>query len=220
MRHATVKTPRATAADAAKPATPTTPELSAKTRKLIDAVRAPFSSFVTQYAELMSTRADLAPSFMRAFGAFAQESGQTFVDFCRLLDPSIGPTRADYRVHRSYLAADYLRRLAAQQSRPRVAPSTPATAPATPLDGMARLLAAMLPLISADQVSRLWETVSAELHWTERQITSLQHRVENADALVNVRPPRGAGGTVPQLRIAPVRHTADQEQGEALKVPA
>lgn len=188
-------------------------ELSVKVRKLVDSIRSPFRSFTLSYAELTATRADLAPAFMKAFGAFQTETGHGFTDFVRFLDPSVGPTRADYRAHKAYQAADYLRRLVAQQARPKAATISGArstTSPATPLDGMARLIASLLPLIGADQVPRLWEAVTAELHWTERQSNALQHRVEQSTPLVAVKPPRGA--TVPQLRIATVQVHADDTE--------
>lgn len=210
-------TPRSTTQDAATPRTETAQiELSAKVRRLVDGIRGPFKSFVADFATLTATRSELAPTFMKACGAFQAETGQTFVDFVRVLDSTVGPARADYRTHRAYQSADYLRRLVAQSSRPKVAnEGQRAAAPATPLDGMARLLASMLPLLGADQITRLWETVGSGLHWSERQIAGLQHRVESAEALVNVRPPRGAGGTIPQLRIAVKRNVgedADEEQ--------
>ncbi len=184
-------------------------ELSAKVRRLVDTLRPSFRAFVVSFADLTASRAELAPTFMKTFGTFQSETGQTFVDFVRLLDPSVGPSRADYRQHRAYQAADYLRRLQAQQARPKT-PSRSTAAPATPLDGMARLIASLLPLIGADQVPRLWEAVERELHWTDRQATALQHRVEQATPLVAVRPPRGVA--TPQLRIAPgPAHETDVE---------
>lgn len=190
-------------------------DLSAKVRRAIDSIRPPFRAFVAQFSDLTQSRADLAPSFMKAFGHFQFETGQSFVDFVRVLDPTIGPSRADYRQHKAYQAADNLRRLAAAQSRPKSATSTgnSSVTPSTPLDGMARLIASILPLISADQVPTLWDAVLREMHWTARQVASLQNRASHTDALIAVRPPKGAGGVIPQLRIAPVaRHDADEEQ--------
>lgn len=187
--------------------------LSPRVTRLIDGIRPAFKSFVVATSEWLQTRAELAPSFMKAFTAYKEETGLTFVDFVRNLDPSIGVTRDEYRAAKSYQAADYLARLWRQQTRERVAPSTsPREKPATPLDGMVRLIASVLPLISASEVEKLWAVVSSELHWSERQVSTLQNRVKEADPLINVRPPRGSGGNVPQLRIAMPRSREDVDE--------
>jgi hypothetical protein len=84
---------------------------------------------------------------------------------------------------------------------------------ATPLDGMARVLSSVLPLIQSDQVAKLWAAIGAELHWTPRQITTLQKRVEASAGLVRVSPLKGT--PVPQLRIASVRHSHSESTESA-----
>lgn len=179
-------------------------EMTAKTRKAVDALRAPFRAFSSDYANISATRGELAPSFMKAFNAFKIDTDLTFVDFVRVFDSTVGPTRDEYRAHKSYQAADYLRRLVQQSQAPKATGSTVLRASA--LDGLARVLKSVLPLISADQVPRLWETIEKELHWTERQLQALQNRVDAADPVMNVRPQRGQGGVIPQLRIVTPRH--------------
>lgn len=209
-RHVTTST-RAVARDVAVRASQTQPdagadepEMTAKTRKLVDAVRAPFRAFSSALADVTATRAELAPAFMRAFEAFKHDTSKGLADFVRELDPSVPVDRDGYRAHRSYQAADYLRRLVANANRPAGGNRAQRPTAATPMDGMARLIRSVLPLIGADQITRLWETIGRELHWSERQVLALADRVDKADPLIDVRPPRGT--TVPQLKV--VQHRA------------
>ena len=211
-RQATTRAARAVSHDLAtrEPAdVETAPvELSAKVKRAIETLRAPFKAFTADLAALTVSRAQLAPAFMKAFETFKTETELGLADFTRQFDPTVPADRDGYRQHKAYQAADYLRRIVAQSARPQRADRPQA---ATPLDGMARLIASMLPLLSADQVPRLWESVERELHWSDRQVSALQHRVDAAEALVNVRPPRGQAGQVPQLRIAASRSTSEDD---------
>lgn len=177
---------------------------TARTARLVEGIRAPFLTFVSDFAALTTSRADIAPKFYKAFLAWQGDTHQTFVQFVRDLDPSIGSARADYRKHKTFQAADYLRRLAIRAAKPAVKKGEAAPAPASALDGMARLLASVLPMIHRDQLPKLWEAVSTELHWSPRKMTHLQHLVAQVDPLASVRPQRGT--TPPQLLVAPARH--------------
>lgn len=183
-------------------------EMSAKLTKIIAGIREPFRLYVSDFAALSVSRAKLAPTFMKAFGAFQAETGANFVSFVRTLDPTVGHTREEYRASKSFLAADYLRRLVSTATRSPGNAAAPGSTRATPLDGMARLLASLLPLISADQVTQLWDTVGTELHWSERQVTRLRNMVTSAASLVTVQAPSGPGGKIPTLRIAPTAKAA------------
>lgn len=205
--------PNAPAADTAADTEPV--KLSAKVVRLVEGVRAPFKAFISTLSAFTLSRAELAPLFGKAFTTFREETELTLADFTRLLDATVPQDRKGYRDHKAYQTADNLMRLYRQQNRAKVAPGD-VVKRATPMDGMARLIASVLPLIGADQVTKLWETIERELHWTDRQRAALENRVKEANPLLNVRPPRGAGGAIPQLRIATSRRTeADTEQEEA-----
>lgn len=146
------------------PATPVPDNMSAKTKHLVDAVRQPFMAFATDFAAITLTRADLSPKFMKAFGAYASDTGGTFIAFVRLIDPTVPADRKAYRAHTSYAAADYLRRLAAATATPRK-PIPASKRPATPLVALARMVATVLPLV--DPNGKIWDAFVAEMHWTQ-----------------------------------------------------
>lgn len=151
--------------------TPDQTTLTAKTRALIDNVRTSFVTFVDDFSALVSSsRQDLAPRIMRAYGAYREETGGTFVDFVRQLDSTVPADRAKYRAHRSYQAADYLRRLVA--AAPRTATRSRGPKPATPLVALARLMATVLPAV--DPTGAVWAAFVKEMHWSADQAKRLQ----------------------------------------------
>lgn len=171
----------------AKPAeTETAPVLSKKTVALVEGVRSQFVTYASTVGAMLSNRDELAPKFMRAFGAWQADTAGTFVQFVRFLEPALPEDSKAYKAHPVYTAADYLRRKVAQSERAKQAKASgrseqAATAPATPLDAIARILSALLPNIT-DKV-RLWSMLGAELHWTERQISRVQHMATKMPAL-------------------------------------
>lgn len=201
-RRSTLRTGSVAADATARPTTTKTlGDVSSKVLKAVDAIKKPFTQFVKDFASLATSREELAPKFMKAANAWMEETSGTFVDFVRYLVPDVGATRNEYRAHRAYQAADYLRRLVAQQARARREPTTEGTvAPATPMNAMASLVASIMPLIPEDQKHRLWESFYVNLHWSQRQVERLQGLIGDADPLVNIRTPRGQ--TMPNLRLA------------------
>lgn len=194
------KTPQTTQAAP----TATAQILSARVRSAVDKVRGNFTAFVRDFAALQVNRSELAPNFMRAFGLYQAETGGTFVDFVRLLDNTVGTTRAEYRQHRAYQAADYLRRLVATSNRATALTAEEratraATAPVSPIEGMARLIRSFLPLVPEDQKQKLWDSLHVCLHWSDRQVSRVQEMIEDVPALLTVRQPRGSN--MPALRL-------------------
>lgn len=194
-------------------------ELTARVKKQVDAVKKPFLQFSKNFAALAESREELAPKFMKAFGSWQAVTGGTFVDFVRYLVPEVGATRQEYRSHRAYQAAEYLRRLVAtQQQRQRnVGQDTEArgAAAVTPIDAVARLIKAMMPLVMEDQHQRFWEAMYTQLHWTDRQVHRVQNLVAEVNPLVVARAPRGQ--ELPHLRIMlpVVQEQAEQEESGA-----
>jgi hypothetical protein len=161
--------PRSRARDA-EPEGPKEP--TQKTLRMIDDIRRPFLSFVDDFGAITQSRAELAPRFMRAFGAWSHDTAGSFVAFVRLLVPEVPTARDAYRAHPAYQAADYLRRKAADDAvgeRPQVPPED---RPATPGRALAKVLAAILPMLSDPEA--LWAAFIQELHWTPEQIARLQ----------------------------------------------
>lgn len=194
-------------------------QLSGKVRKQVDAIRKPFLAFTKNFAALAQSREELAPKFMKTFGAWQAITGGTFVDFVRYLVPDLGATRQEYRTHRAYQAADYLRRLISTQQQRDRRPANPeerAQGAVTPIDAVARLIKALMPLVQQDQQQRLWDAMYTQLHWTDRQVHRVQNLVQEVNPLVVARPQRGQ--ELPMLRIMiPV---AEPEQPEGLARPA
>lgn len=173
--------------------------LSAKTRKLVEAVRPAFTQFAADFEALTVKRSELAPKLMKAYGAVQSETGISFVGFVRLMDPTVPVSREAYRAHKTYAAADYLRRLAAGRpsaaAGPRITPEAE-----TPLDVLSRLVAAILPNLDAPIFWTSFAQVCAP-HWSERQMTTLRSRVESLTAVgikpIPIRPPK-------PVKVAPV----------------
>lgn len=169
-RKATVQTVRSTASET--PATVTAPvQLSVKLTSVIDNLRRPFRAFVSEFKSLSLSRAELAPAFMEAFGHYEKETDGTFIQFCRLVDPSIPADREAYRNDPSYQAATYLRRLV-QQAEMQSPKKKRGPKPATPLLALARFVATVLPVV--DPTGAIWAAFVAEMHWSERQAARVQ----------------------------------------------
>ena len=165
-----------------------TPDLSTRVKKAIKEIATPFRSFVKDFAAISVRREELAPKFMKAANLWMAETKGTFVDFVRHLDPEVGNTRNEYRSHRSYQAADYLRRLVANASRREATGERgAATAPSSPTDVAARLLASLMEIIPEDRQIQIWNAMSEQLHWTPRQVQRMQTQVKHVDPLVHIR---------------------------------
>lgn len=191
-RHLSTKLPKQTAADMARgpfkglgaPQSPAdgilapTP-LSKTTARALDDLRAPFTAFCGQFAQLSTSRGQLAPRFMRTFHVWAKETGGTFVDFIREMDGTVPADREGYRAHPSYQAGDYLRRLEANTTRGVGSGGVASTdRPVTPLNVIAMLLATMSPVV--DDMAAFYSVFQARLHWTDRMVDRVKALVEEA----------------------------------------
>lgn len=176
-------------------ATPTVAQhLSAKLQKMVDAIRKPFNSYLKEFTIMQASREELAPKFMQTARAWQAEQNKDFVAFVRYLVPEIGTGR-EYRSHRAYQAADYLRRLdnqvraRAEGGGRRVAGrrGLGRAGAATAADALARVLKSFLPIIPEAQQRHLWEAMQAQLGWTERQVSRLDTQVETVEPIVDIR---------------------------------
>lgn len=169
--------------------------LPAKLTKAIDSLRVTFRDFTDDFAALNLNREVLAPKFMKVFGQWQATTGGTFVDFVRILVPSVPADREGYRAHPAYASADYLRRITQQESRETETPvaraNRIASAPVNPRVALARMLASILPLLSPETLPVLWQSAADTLHWSEATIKEMQTLVESAPPLVTLRTPRG-----------------------------
>lgn len=192
------------------PATPAAVVISAATKRLVDDIREPFRGFVDTMGGLLTTRAKLAPKFMKAANAWRKEmgAGTTFIAFVRELDPSVPKLQKEYTKNAVFNAAVYLKRLVDAQSRGEGAGASAERTgppPLPPMTGLARLLAAITPLVPADNLTKLWAVIAEEMHWSEAQKERLKTLSEEAEPLIAMRTPRGA--PKPVLHIIQPRHS-------------
>lgn len=192
---------------------PETDTLTPALQRQITALRRPFSAFVERFHGLTQSRAQLAPQFMRVYGAYQAAGGGTFVTFIRTLDPSLPMETAAYKATTAYQAADYLRRLVARRStgEGNRAPAAPATR--SNLTALARTLATILPLVRDAAI--VWRAVEQEFGFTARQVTRLQQVVSATQPLLTlpgVHPstPRIVHMEVPVNPVAATQPSAQQ----------
>lgn len=159
--------------------------LSARLRALITRIRRPFMAFSEGYQALTQSRSQLAPEFMRAYGTYMNEVGGSFVSFVRLLDPEVPEDREGYRNHRSYQAAEYLRRLVnqseavAERRRRREAGEAPAPTPQTV--ALATLIATVLTL-APEAEDQVWHALNT-LGLRPRQLDRLRGMLEETEPI-------------------------------------
>lgn len=167
-------------------------ELSGSLKREIDRIKPELMAFTRKFGGLQESRAELAPRFMQLYNKLAGDNaGFTFVEYARLFDSSI-PTNSSltdgYRGHRTYQAADYLRRLTRQRPRGRANVRDGAT------DALARMIATLLQI--APSPDPIWTAVQAEFKFGERAMTGLKRRVESTKPLITLRAQRIQVGNV------------------------
>lgn len=155
--------------------------LPAVVQKQIDAVTKPFFAFAKAYGDLAVTRAKLAPQFMKACAGWQAETSGTFVEFVRLLDPTVPADREARKAHKVYNAAEYLRRLITRRDV-----GGAATKPVrSRLSDLARLIKTLIPIVRDEQA--LWQGISVELGLAPRQITRLRKEVAAVEPILDLR---------------------------------
>lgn len=181
---------RAAAAKPAPTPAPVAPAaestLTAKTLHMVEDVRQPFAELSTLQGGLAVKSKTLAPRFMRAYNAWAAETGGTFVGFVVLLDPAVPADRAGYRGNASYQAAEYLRRLVAAKAKPEATTGADAASkPASMVEALAAVLATVAPSVD---MQALWTAFETKLHWSTAAVKRLQQRVgESPPSLLSAK---------------------------------
>lgn len=169
-------------------------ELSAKVQKAVDEIKSQFTGFVRSFEALEAKRGDLAPKFMKAANMWQAETGGTFIDFVRFLVPEVGETVKEYKAHRAYQAADYLRRKAAgprnlggDVTQGAGGNAGPGTTQETPMVVLERLLASLLPSIPEKAQEQIYAALKESSNWTDNRIETLRTRVDEVDPLVEIK---------------------------------
>lgn len=148
-------------------------------RKQIDTLRKPFMSYAKDFTLVQESREELAPRFMKIFGAYMQATGESFVAFVRTIDPTVPQDRDGYRAHRSYQAAEYLRRLRNQGSQQGRAKPVRSRLAVT-----ARLLGTLASIVK--DPGEFWNGIASELTLTPRQITRLRDMAKAMQPVIDV----------------------------------
>lgn len=181
-------------------------QITAALKKEIDGLRKPFASFVAAFGALSVTREELAPKLIKAYGSYLAQVGGTFVDFVRVLDSSVPADRTAYRVHKAYMAADYLRRLVSRRDT-----GGRAVKPVrSNLNMLARLLATLVPLVKDSE--GLWSGLATELSLKPRQVSRLRAVVASVQPLIELK--------LKPIQSATVIHMPTVEEREAVAAMA
>lgn len=164
--------------------------LTASLQRQIKSLRQPIKDLAAKFGLVREKLKDTAPKVLQLFNDIkAKHQRFTFVEFARLIDPSIpthGPDRegvVGYKNHKTYYTLDYMRRLINLRPRGRQGVRDSAT------DALARTIATVLQVVKDG--APVWGAIQEEFKFNERQINNLRKRVISTQPLfvLNV-PPR------------------------------
>lgn len=172
----------------------------------MEQIRAQFNQFRDGFAAITERRAELAPRFMRVYGAWVTATGGNFVAFVRVIDPTVPADRDAYRNHASYQAAVYLQRLAGGTRRAAVRPVR------SNLTALARTLATIRQVVRDEDT--LWRAIETELGFTQRQMTKLRAVVAATQPLLNLPNAHRVNARIVHMREVPAQ-TADERRAAA-----
>lgn len=177
--------------------------ISAGLRKQVQAVKRNVIDAAKQFAGVREKLSTLAPKVAKLFATIQAENERvTFVDFCRMFDPTV-PGHANerngaegYRTHRTYYTLDYMRRLARNannEGRQRGQQGVRDSA----TDALARTLATVLQVVQ--DAEPVWLAIQSEFGFSERLLTRLRKRVDETKPLFKLTAPK-------PLRVGNVVH--------------
>jgi hypothetical protein len=164
-------------------------QLNAAHRKALQALRRPVTDAAKAFGAVREKLTDLAPKVMKLYNAIVAESETfTFVEFCRMFDPSIPTHAADrdgvigYRNHRVYYTLQYMRRAVQTANTGRRRGQQGVRDSAT--DALARTLATILQIVAEPE--QVYAAVQSEFAFGERLMTRLRKRVEATKPLIKL----------------------------------
>lgn len=165
--------------------------LSTPLSNRVATMRKSFKAYATLTADWTETKAELAPKFMTLFTAIVNEVGVgfRFTNYVHLLDPSCPLHRDEvdghpgYRQHKSYIAADYLRRLVNAAPRGAGRAADAQAGRRDPLLKIARLLKSILA-VGVKNEDLVWQAVQQELEYSAGQMTTLRSLVATTPPLL------------------------------------
>lgn len=192
--------------------------IGARLRGQLTALKRPIMAVVQKFQAGREAAKEIAPKVIGLFNSIkADHAAFTFVEFCRMIDPSV-PTGAGgrdgiggYRQHPTYYTLDYMRRQLTQRPRGRQGVRDSAT------DALARAIATVLQV--AEDAAPVWAAIQTEFQFNERVMGRLRKRVEATKPLFAINVPRGA-----HVRVGNVIHMdrvqVEEAQGDdAMRQP-
>lgn len=156
---------------------------SQKLRDALDELRPAFGEVADGLKKLTQKRAEIAPSFMRAYTMWRRETRRSFVAFVQELDPSVPASKAGYQKHSSYHAAIYLRQLVEH-------PEESKRRGLTPLALSAVILKSVLPLFNQQEKEEVLLALTAACRWRDRDVAKLLAAVRRAKPVPLPKVPR------------------------------
>lgn len=194
-------------------------QLSAAHRKGVQALRRQVTDAAKQFGVVREKLSDLAPKVVKLFNSITAENANfTFVEFCRMFDPSIPTHAADkdgvigYRNHRVYYTLQYMRRLVTANAPGRRRGQQGVRDSAT--DALARTLATILQIVAEPE--QVFAAVQSEFGFGERLMTRLRKRVEATKPLIKLETARPAKvGSVVHMESSARNEDAAQNEDAA-----
>lgn len=193
-------------------------KLTADTRRKVETLRTAFGDYAESLRQAFTKREELVGPVMKLYGLCMSEiPNLSYVQFMGMLDPTIPINQRDdktvdgrlvkgYRSHPTYVAGEYVRRLALQNQRgTRADGATGGTRQRGPnaTERLARLLATMVPLVK--DAEAFWQAVGGELQVDATALARLRRMTDSTEPLLRLP-------NLTQARRFPVRvlHVAPQ----------
>lgn len=172
-------------------------KLTQDTRRKVETLRTTFSSYADSLKQAFTKREELVQPVMKLYGLCMSEiPNLSYVQFMGMLDPSIPINQRDdktvdgrlikgYRAHPTYIAGEYVRRLALQNQRGTKSDGTGARQRGpNATERLARLLATMVPLVK--DAEAFWLAVGGELQVDGSALAKLRRLTDSTEPLLRL----------------------------------
>lgn len=160
-----------------------TVNVSAELATALSTIRPQIMGFANDFATITRRKVDLIEPVADAFTLWNRETGRSYVDFCRALDPTVPADRDGYRNHATYQAMDYLRRSFNVGTGRLVSRRARAATRTNAVEKIARVLKTILAVVRPEDVATIWQAIGDELALSVRQVDNLKKAVNNQQPL-------------------------------------
>lgn len=194
-------------------------EIGAAWKRQIAALAGPVKTLAKSFGVVReSVKNDVGPRVMKLFNAIkAEHAAFTFVEFARLMDPTI-PTHATdrgavvgYRNHKVYYTLMYISRQTTQRKRGAAAGGGVRD---SAVDSLARTIKTILQ-VAGQQGEVVWQAIQSEFGYGERIMGRLRKRVAATEPLfvINAKPGNVKVGNVIHMQAAEAANVEEMRQG-------